>query len=200
MKIRPLGNRIVVRPDEFQETTASGILITAAQDKATDTGMVVAVGPEVSGINQEDEILFVKDTGNKIELEGETLVTLTVEEVVGLVNQDLEPVADVIVCVDADFGDQETQAGIIIKSNLAESQGITSRWMQVYKVGPEQTTVQPGQWVLVEYGRWTSAFSVDGHDEAYRVDPEACLAVADEKPETFYYNSDTITASRKALY
>lgn len=197
MEIKPLGNRIVVKPDDFQDTTASGIVIAGATDRVTDTGAVVAVGPEVSGISANDQILFVKNTGAEIQLDGETYVTLTVEEVVGLINQSLEPVEDVIVCSDADFGDQQTKAGIIIKSNLNESQGITSRWMRVHKVGPKVDVVSPGQWVLVEYGRWTNAFSADGVDKMYRVDPKGCMAVADEKPDTLYYNSDVVTADKK---
>jgi len=200
MKIKPLGNRIVVKPDDFQEQTASGIVIAGATDRVTDTGTVVAVGPEVEGITAQDQILFVKNTGSEIQLEGETYVTLTVVEVVGLVNQDLDPVEDVIVCSDPDFGDQQTKAGIIIKSNIAESQGITSRWMKVHKVGPKVDVVKPGQWVLVEYGRWTNAFEVDGLKNMHRVDPKGCMAVSDQKPETLYYNSNVVTAEKKTVY
>ena len=201
--IRPLGDRIVVRADEFQETTASGIFIATAEDKSTDTGEVVAVGPEVSGINAEDDVLFLKGAGETLEILGDQLTVLTLNEVVGVLDQTsaLSPVADVIVCTDAEFGDQQTQAGIIIKSNINQSQGITSRWMRVHKVGPEQELVKAGQWVLVEYGRWTAGFTVDGFDEAYRVDPLGCIAVSDEKPDnTVYYNSDVVTADKKAAF
>lgn len=199
MKIKPLGNRIVVKPDEFQQTTASGIVIAGATDTATDTGTVVAVGPEVSDINPDDRILFVKDTGAEIQLDGEKYITMTLEEVVGTINSDLEPVQDVIVCSDPDFGDQQTQAGIIIKSNIDQSQGITSRWMRVHKIGPKVDFVKPGQWLLVEYGRWTSEFTADGIDTLHRVDPKGCMAVSDEKPDTLYYNSSTVTADKRTL-
>ena len=199
MNIKPLGDRIVVKPDEFQQTTASGIVIAGATDTATDTGTVVAVGPEVSDIKPADQILFVKNTGAEIQLDGETYVTLKLEEVVGTNNSELQPVQDVIVCSDPDFGDQQTQAGIIIKSNIKESQGITSRWMRVHKIGPKVDFVKPGQWLLVEYGRWTAEFTADGIETLHRVDPKGCMAVADEKPDTLYYNSDKVTAEKRTI-
>jgi co-chaperonin GroES (HSP10) len=114
----------------------------------------------------------------------------------------IEPTRDNIICVDADFGDQTTAGGIIIKSNIKLSQGISSRWMQVFAVGPEIDSISAGDWVLVEYGRWTEEFSIsddrlpEGKALAWKVDPKGCMAVSSEKPETLYYNSAVVTADR----
>jgi hypothetical protein len=107
-----------------------------------------------------------------------------------------------IICINADFGDQVTQSGLVIKSNIDQSQGITSRWFEVFEVGPDITWLTPGEWVLVEYGRWTPHFELEddrlpgGKTKAWKVDPKGCLATAEQKPETFYYNSDVVTADK----
>lgn len=111
-------------------------------------------------------------------------------------------IKDNILCTDADFGDQVTNSGIVIKSNIEKSQGIASRWFKVFEVGPDVVGLTPGEWVLVEYGRWTDGFDMqddrlpEGKAKVWKVDPKGCLATSEEKPDTFYYNSDTITAER----
>lgn len=199
MNLRPMGDRIVVRADELENTTKSGIVLTGSADRTTDTGTVIAVGPEATEFTVNDRVLFVKNTGKEINIDDDTFTVLNTEEVIGTVNNELEAIRDVIVCCDAEFGDQQTSAGIIIKSNIKESQGITSRWMRVHKVGTNIDFLQPGDWVLVEYGRWTEGFEVDGIEEAYRVDPKGCMAVSDEKPDTLYYNSDVVASEKRSL-
>lgn len=200
MKISPLGDRIAVIADKAEQQTESGLFIATKANDIADTGTVVAVGPKAVEFKENDKIIFVKSTGKEVKLDGVAYTMLLTEEVIGIIrDNELLPVRDIVVCKDADFGDQTTSAGIIIKSNIKESQGIASRWMQVHKVGPDITFTKPGEWVLVEYGRWTESFKVDGIKEAYRVDPKGCLAVSDDKPETLYYNSDVIASEKKKL-
>jgi len=118
----------------------------------------------------------------------------------------IRAIRDNILCINADFGDYVSEAGLIIKSNIKESQGITPRWMQVFEIGSEIDWLQTGQWVLVEYGRWTESIEMqddrfdtdDNKMDVWKVDPKGCLAVADEKPNTFNYNSDVIASEKKS--
>jgi len=118
----------------------------------------------------------------------------------------VKAIRDNILCINADFGDYISEAGLIIKSNIKDSQGITPRWMQVFETGPEINWLQSGQWVLVEYGRWTESIEMqddrfdtdDNKMDVWKVDPKGCLAVADEKPNTFNYNSDVIASEKKS--
>ena len=82
----------------------------------------------------------------------------------------LRPIRDNILATKGDFGDMETRAGIIIKSNVGKSEGITARWFQIAAVGPDQKHIEPGMWVYVEHGRWTEGFTFQ--DERYwQLDP-----------------------------
>jgi hypothetical protein len=110
--------------------------------------------------------------------------------------------SDNILCVDGDFGDTVTGAGIIIKSTLGKASGIVPRWFQVFEVGPDIDWICPGEWVLVEHGRWTEGIPVQDERLAegaklWKVDPNACLAVSDHKPDTINLASDTVEAQRK---
>ena len=120
----------------------------------------------------------------------------------------LKPIRDNVLGIKGDFGDMETQAGLIIKSNIGKSEGITPRWFQIAAVGPEQKHLEPGMWVYVEYGRWTEAMELtdDRFDTEYnkadvwKVDPSGCLAVANEKPDTLNIASDDIVTAEKKSY
>jgi hypothetical protein len=91
---------------------------------------------------------------------------------------------DVIIS-DMDFGEMKTEAGIVIRSDDGQAHGVKPRWGYVYKVGPTQTDVKEGQWILVEHGRWTRKVKIhdgDGEKEIQKVDVDAILAVSDDKP------------------
>jgi len=57
MKIKPIGDRVLVKPEEVEEKTAGGIFIPQTAQEKTQTGVVVAVG--------EDETIKVKK-GQKV--------------------------------------------------------------------------------------------------------------------------------------
>ena len=202
MTIKPLADRLAVLADDAETQTESGLFIATKAGATTTKATVVGVGPEATDyFYNDDRIMFVSGTGQEMKIQDTTYTFLESNGVIGILKEDgLFPTHDNIVCTDADLGDQTTSAGIIIKSNVKESQGITSRWMRVHKVGPEQELVSPDQWVLVEYGRWTEGFAIDGLDECYRVDPLGLLAVSDEKPDTgLYYNDNVVATSKQNL-
>lgn len=100
--------------------------------------------------------------------------------------------SDVIV-TDMDFGEQVTSSGIVVQSDDGKSHGVKPRWGQVYKVGPAQKDIEPGQWILIEHGRWTRKIKIDdgnGVKEIQKVEVKAILAVADEKPNDFYIGQE----------
>lgn len=109
--------------------------------------------------------------------------------------------ADRIIAIEGDLDDQVTESGILIKSNVDQADGITPRWFRVFEVGPKIDWIKPDDWILVEYGRWTPGVELEDDrlsepTKAWRIDPEGCLAVSDQKPSTLYFNSETVTASR----
>jgi len=105
----------------------------------------------------------------------------------------IRPILDHIIVEDMEFGEQRTHGGIIIVDDDGKQHGIKPRWAKVYAVGPKQKDVKPGEWVLIEHGRWTRGFNFEKEDGSIytlrRVDTDAIIMSSDRKP------SDTYTAS-----
>ena len=95
---------------------------------------------------------------------------------------DLGPIADHILVEDIENEDEKIRNGIIILSEKGEDRGIRPRWARVCLVGPEQTEVESGQWVLIEHGRWTRGIKLNNGKVIRKVDFEGILLVTDEKP------------------
>ena len=99
----------------------------------------------------------------------------------------VEPLRDMILAVDLEYGAQIIN-GIIIPNDNMEARGIRSRWAKIYRVGPEITDIKAGEWVRIEHGRWSVGFYINegGENILVRwVDYEAIEMVSDEKPAGF---------------
>lgn len=101
-----------------------------------------------------------------------------------LVAQDLQAIGDCVLVVDMEFGNRMV-GGVIIPDDDGKERGIRPRWARVWRTGPKQKDVHPGEWVLVSHGRWSRA--VDFVEEnaklkIRRVDPDDILLSTDSKP------------------
>ena len=96
------------------------------------------------------------------------------------------PIRDHVLVSDMGFGEQVTSTGIIIKSDNGKSSGVKPRWGKVWAVGPEQSDVKVGEWILIEHGRWTRTIELEEEDgsitELRRVETNAIMMSADERP------------------
>ncbi len=85
MAIRPLDDRVVVKPLEAEEKTAGGIVLPDAAKEKPQRGKVLATGPgrvldsgkraEIS-VKKGDEILYGKYGGTEIKIDGDDVVIL----------------------------------------------------------------------------------------------------------------------------
>jgi co-chaperonin GroES (HSP10) len=84
------------------------------------------------------------------------------------------------------FDEQVTTGGIIVGSDNGKTEGIKPRWGKVYDVGPDQTDVKVGDWILVEHGRWTRGVNVEAATgetiTVRRVETKAIIAISDHLP------------------
>lgn len=99
------------------------------------------------------------------------------------------PMPNDVLVYDMYFGEQKTEAGIIVMDDDKKDRGIHPRWARVYAVGKKhENDLKSGQWVLIEHGRWTRTFEFEAEDtnetfDIRRVDPKAILLVSDVDPE-----------------
>jgi len=87
--IRPLADRVVVKPAEAEEKTASGIIIPDTAKEKPQKGTVVAVGPgkpdEPMTVSKGDTVLYGKYSGTEITLEGEEVLIMRESDILGIV-------------------------------------------------------------------------------------------------------------------
>lgn len=105
----------------------------------------------------------------------------------------VDPLGETVIAHGMYFGEQITNSGLIITDDDGKDRGIHARWAQVFAVGPDQNDVKPGQWILIEHGRWgriAKAYirNADGTvpekpHELRKIDPKCILLVSDENPE-----------------
>ncbi len=94
MNLKPLHDRVVVKPMEAEETTAGGIIIPDTAKEKPMEGRVVAAGPGVRGedgklqpldVKKGDQILYGKWSGTEIKLNGDDLLIMKEADIMGII-------------------------------------------------------------------------------------------------------------------
>ncbi|WP_415331305.1 co-chaperone GroES [Clostridium perfringens] len=93
MSIKPLGDRVVIKRLEAEETTKSGIIVTGTAKERPQEAEVVAVGPGsiVDGKRTEmevkigDKVLYSKYAGTEVKFEGEEYTILRQDDILAIV-------------------------------------------------------------------------------------------------------------------
>ncbi len=97
MSLKPLDDRIVVKPNEAEQTTASGLVIPDTAKEKPQQGSVVAVGPGrwsddegkhfALDVKVGDTVLYSKYGGTEVTVDGEDLLILTSRDVLAIVEK-----------------------------------------------------------------------------------------------------------------
>lgn len=100
--------------------------------------------------------------------------------------QSFIPHADKVFVTELESGMRKTRTGIIINDDVGKDHGLRPRWGQVWKVGKNVTDVVPGEWLLLEHGRWSIGIDLLEEDGStvriWHIDAEAVLVVNDTDP------------------
>ena len=93
MKLKPLGDRIVVKAAEAEERTKSGIVLPDSAKEKPTKGKVVSVGPGrldekgkpmELGVRAGDTVYYGKYSGTEVEVNGEKFVIVRESEIFGV--------------------------------------------------------------------------------------------------------------------
>ncbi len=93
-QLKPLGDRVLVRPDPAEETTAGGLFIPDTAKEKPQQGTVVSVGPGTTengvrvemSVNDGDAVLYGKYAGTEVTLDGEDFLIMRETDILGVVN------------------------------------------------------------------------------------------------------------------
>ena len=92
--IKPLGDRVVVKPQEAETQTASGLYIPDTAKEKPQRGTVLAVGPGKTEngthvemtVAESDTVLYGKYAGTEIQLDGDDVLIMRESDILGIVN------------------------------------------------------------------------------------------------------------------
>ena len=93
MKLVPLGDRVVLKQCEAEETTKSGIILAGSAQEKPQEAKVVAVGPGgmVDGkevtmqVKEGDKVIYSKYAGNEVKVDGEEYISVKQNDILAIV-------------------------------------------------------------------------------------------------------------------
>ncbi len=92
--IKPLGDRVVIRPAQREEVTASGVILPDTAKEKPQRGTILAVGPGKVGDNGQrtalevtegSEVLYAKYAGTEVKVDGEDLLIVSEKDILAIV-------------------------------------------------------------------------------------------------------------------
>ena len=93
MTVKPLGDRVVIKNCEAEETTKSGLILTSAAKEKPQIAMVLAVGPggNVDGkeikmqVKEGQKVIYSKYAGTEVKVDGEELIIVRQSDILAVV-------------------------------------------------------------------------------------------------------------------
>ena len=93
MTVKPLGDRVVIKNVEAEETTASGLILAGTAKEKPQMAMVIAVGPggNVDGkeitmhVQAGQKVIYSKYAGTEVKVDGEELIIVRQSDILAIV-------------------------------------------------------------------------------------------------------------------
>ena len=93
MTVKPLGDRVVIKNCEAEETTKSGLILAGSAKEKPQMAMVLAVGPGGNGDGKEitmhveagQKVIYSKYAGTEVKVDGEELIIVRQSDILAIV-------------------------------------------------------------------------------------------------------------------
>ena len=93
MNVKPLGDRVVIKNVEMEETTKGGILLTSASKEKPQMAEVLAVGPGgmvdgkevVMNVKPGQKVIYSKYAGTEVKVDGQELIIVRQSDILAVV-------------------------------------------------------------------------------------------------------------------
>ena len=93
MTVKPLGDRVVIKNCEVEETTKSGLILAGTAKEKPQMAMVIAVGPggNVDGkeitmnVKAGEKVIYSKYAGTEVKVDGEELIIVRQSDILAIV-------------------------------------------------------------------------------------------------------------------
>jgi chaperonin GroES len=93
MNVKPLGDRVVIKNLESEDTTKSGILLTSASKEKPQMAEVIAVGPGgmvdgkeiVMNVKPGQKVIYSKYAGTEVKLDGQEIIIVRQSDILATI-------------------------------------------------------------------------------------------------------------------
>jgi chaperonin GroES len=86
LSLEPLDDYLVVHPSDDESETRTGLILPSSTTTDCRTGIVTAVGPDASGLEPGDKVLFPKEAGFDVRLAGSEVKVLRRSQLIARVH------------------------------------------------------------------------------------------------------------------
>ena len=95
MSLKPLGDRVLVRPEDTEEALPSGLVIPDTAKEKPQEGVVIAAGPGsyhegtriALDVKEGDRVIFSKYGGTEVKVSGEELLILSERDILAVIEK-----------------------------------------------------------------------------------------------------------------
>ena len=93
MTIKPLADRVVIKMEEAEETTKSGIVLAGSAKEKPQVASIVAVGPGgmvdgkevVMNVKPGDKVIYSKYAGTEVKIDGQEIIIVRQSDILATV-------------------------------------------------------------------------------------------------------------------
>ena len=88
MKVKPIGDRVLLSVEAVEEKTASGLFIPQTAQEKTQTGVVVEVGDDEDAIKvkKKDRVMYDKYAGTQVEIDGKDHLIISMSDIIAVID------------------------------------------------------------------------------------------------------------------
>lgn len=88
MKIKPIGDRVLVKMEDVEEKTAGGLFIPQTAQEKTQTGVVAEIGDDEDAITVKkgDKIMYDKYAGTTVTIDGEEHLIMKMPDILAVIS------------------------------------------------------------------------------------------------------------------
>lgn len=94
MKLKPIGDKIIIKKLKAEERTSSGIVLTGSAKEEPQHATVVAIGPDILSndekseqINVGDTVVYTKYSGSEIKVDEDELIVCKLSDILAIIEK-----------------------------------------------------------------------------------------------------------------
>ena len=87
MKVKPIGDRVLLKIQAVEEKTKSGLFIPQTAQEKTQTGVVVEIGDDKDAVTVKkgDKVMYDKYAGTQVEIDGSEHLIIKMPDIIAVI-------------------------------------------------------------------------------------------------------------------